>query len=107
MLRKNKGRIVFNGKFIFMDDIIFNDVDREEWKDFYHDAHDEMPIYMPKPLGNPARLIAYVDANHAGNLKTIRYHSDIFVYMNQAPIIVEHSRSFKLRIRIYRFENLY
>ena len=33
------------------------------------------------------RLNAYVDANHAGNLKTRRSHSGILIYMNQAPII--------------------
>ena len=30
-LRKDKGRIVFDGKFKFVDHVIFNDVNREEW----------------------------------------------------------------------------
>jgi len=33
-LKKDKGKVVFNGKFRFIDDVIFNDVDRAEWKDF-------------------------------------------------------------------------
>ena len=82
---KNKGRIVFNGKFKFVDDVI-NDVDREDRKDFYNDAHEEMSI-MPEPLGNPVHLLAYVDANHARNMKTRRSHSGIIIYMNQAPKI--------------------
>jgi len=86
-LKKDKGRVVFNGKFKFIDDVIFNDIDREEWNDFYKDAHEEVPIRGPEPLGNPVRITAYVDANHAGNMKTRRSHSEILIYMNQAPII--------------------
>jgi len=82
-LRKSKGRIVIFGKCKFMDNAIFNDFDREEWKDFYHDAHEEMPMRMPESLGNPVQLLAYVDANHAGNMKTRRSHSGILIYMNQ------------------------
>ena len=70
-----------------MDHAILNDFDREEWKDFYHDEHEEMPMRMPEPLGKPVQLLAYVDANHAGNMKTRRSHSGILIYMNQAPII--------------------
>jgi len=32
-------------------------------------------------------LSAYVDANHAGNMKTRRSHTGILVYMNNAPIL--------------------
>ena len=39
-LRKDKGRMVLNGKFKFIDDVIFNDVGRAEWKDFYKDMHE-------------------------------------------------------------------
>ena len=79
--RKDKGRIVFDGKFKFVDHVIFNDVNREEWEDFYKDAEEEFPIRGPEPLGNPVRLSAYVDANHAGNLRTRRSHSGILIYI--------------------------
>jgi len=80
-LKSSRGRIVFNGKSMIIDNAIFNDFDRQEWKDFYHDAREEVPIWMPEPLGNP------VDANHAGNMKTRRSHSGILIYVNQAPLI--------------------
>ena len=86
-LRKDKGRIVFDGKFRFIDNVIFNDTHRDEWKDFYNEAEEQLPIRGPEPLGNPVRLSAYVDANHAGNLMTRRSHSGILIYMNNAPII--------------------
>ena len=86
-LKKDKGRIVFNGKSKLVDHVIFNDVNREEWEDFYKDAEEEFPVKGPEPLGNPVKLSAYVDANHAGNLRTRRSHSGILIYMNSAPII--------------------
>ena len=86
-LKISRGRIVFNGKSMIIDNAIFNDFDRQEWKDFYHDAREEMPIKMPEPLGNPVQTLAYVDANHAGNMKTRRSHSGILIYVNQAPIV--------------------
>ena len=38
-------------------------------------------------MGNPLRLCAYVDANHAGNMRTTRSHTGLLVYMNSAPIL--------------------
>ena len=87
MIRVNKGRIVFNGKSMFIDSTTFNDLNREEWTDFYPEARKEFPARMPEPLGNPTHVTAYVDANHAGNSKTRRSHTGILIYINQAPII--------------------
>ena len=86
-LKNSKGRIVFNGKSMFIDYATFNDFNREEWLDFYHDAREEFTIRIPEPLGNPVHVLAYVDANHAENMKTSRSHSEILIYINQAPII--------------------
>jgi len=86
-LKSSRGGIVFNSKSMIIDNAIFNDFDRQEWKDFYYDAREEVPIRMPEPLGNPVQMFAYVDANHAGNMKTRRSHSGILIYVNQAPIV--------------------
>jgi len=86
-LKKDKGRVVFHGKSKFVDNVMFNDINREEWDAFYTDAEEEFPIRGPEPFGNPVRLSAYVDTNHAGNLKTRRSHTGLLVYMNSAPII--------------------
>ena len=34
-LKNSKGRIVFNGKSMFIDHAVFNDFNREKWLDFY------------------------------------------------------------------------
>jgi len=77
-LKNSKGRIVLNGKSIFMDFAIFNDFDRKKWLDFYPDAREEVPVKMPEPLGDPVQVLAFVDANLAGNMKTRRSHTGIF-----------------------------
>ena len=63
-LKSSRGRIVFNGKSMIIDNVIFNDFNRQEWKDFYHDAREEMPIKMPEPLGNPVQTLAYVAVSY-------------------------------------------
>ena len=45
---------------MFIDFETINDFNEEEWLDFYHDAREE--------------FLAYEDANHAGNMKTRRFH---------------------------------
>jgi len=108
-LKISRGRIVFNGKSMVIDSAIFNDFNREECMDFYSDAREELPVRMPEPLGNPVQVIAYVDANHADNIKTRRSHTGVLIYINQAPIIWYSKRqnSVKLWFRIYSIANLH
>jgi len=55
--------------------------------DFYPDAREELPVKMPEPLGDPVQVLAFLDANHAGNMKSSRSHTGILIYINQAPIV--------------------
>jgi len=42
---------------------------------------------MPEPLDNPVQVLAFVDANYAGNMKIRRSHTGFLIYINQAPNI--------------------
>ena len=88
-LTKNPGRLAFDGNPVFTDERLFDGsvTDPSEWADFYPDACEALPGKMIEPLGNPAKVRAYVDANHAGNLANRRSHSGILIYVNNAPII--------------------
>ena len=68
-LKNSKGRIVLNGKSMFINHASYNDFDRKEWLDFYPDARGELSVKMPEPLGDPVQVLAFVDVNHAGNIK--------------------------------------
>ena len=61
--------------------------DPNEWNDFYPEAAEKLPVKKVELLGNPVKVRAYVDANHAGNLKNRRSHSGILIYVNNAQII--------------------
>ena len=63
-----------------------------------------MPIRMPEPLGNPVQTLAYVDANHAGNMKTRSSHSGILIYVNQAPVIWYSKRQNTVEASIFGSE---
>ena len=41
-----------------------------QWKDFYHDAREAIPVNMPEPRGNPVQMNIFSDSDHAGNKLT-------------------------------------
>ena len=88
-IKKNPGRLVFDGTPVYTDQRLFESSvsDPEEWKDFYPDACEALPGKRIEPLGNPVRIRAYVDANHAGNMANRRSHSGIIIYINNSPVI--------------------
>jgi hypothetical protein len=61
--------------------------DPQEWKEYYPDAEEAQPLNAPEPKGHPVTIHAYVDADHAGDLKNRRSHSGILIYVNNAPVI--------------------
>ena len=83
------GRIVYDGKYYPCDEKYFMDsvVDLDKWKDFYPEAAEALPGKCIEPLGNPAYVKAFVDANHAGNMANRRSHTGLLIYVNNAPII--------------------
>ena len=60
---------------------------REEFKEQYRDAEEEMPHRMPKPRGRSIKITAFVDASHAANKKTRRSHTGFVIFINRAPIL--------------------
>ena len=78
-ISKNPGRMVFDGSYPETDPRLFakSVTDLDEWNNFYPEAAEKLT-----PLGNPVIVRAYVDANHAGNLKNRRSHSGILIYVN-------------------------
>ena len=60
---------------------------KTDWKDFYGDITEELPPGMPEALGKSVHTTCFVDANHAGNVVTLRSHTGILIYVMNAPII--------------------
>ena len=58
----------------------------QDWHDFYGDAKEELPPDMPEPLGEPVKMMAFIDLDHAGNLVTQQSQTGYLIFCNQAPI---------------------
>ena len=88
-ISKIPGRMVYDGKYYPCSEDHFKNsiVDSEKWKDFYPEAAEALPGKCIEPLGNPAFVKAFVDANHAGNMANRRSHTGLLIYINNAPII--------------------
>ena len=69
---------------INVDERVFQD--DADWLEFYGDVKEEDPPDMPEPLGNMVRITAFMDSDHAGNRVTRRFHSGIFIFVNNALI---------------------
>ena len=58
-----------------------------DFKEYYRDAHDELPMNMPRPRGRSVTTTAFVDASFAQNKKTRKSHMGFKIFVNRAPII--------------------
>ena len=63
-----------------------------DWKDFYKDAQEPIPIDMPSPRGKSMSTHCFVDANHAGDKTSRRSMTGILIFCNRAPIIWHSKR---------------
>ena len=70
-----------------VDELLFKEVDKASWNDFYEYAQEPMPPTMPTPRGLGMRMTCYVDADHASNRVTRRSHSGILIYCQNTPIV--------------------
>jgi hypothetical protein len=53
-----------------------------DWKDFYPDAPEPIPLNAPEPRGNDVVVSCFVYADHAGNKITSRSHTGIILFCN-------------------------
>jgi hypothetical protein len=58
----------------------------DNWKEFYADAEEDIPFPLIEPLGLPARITIYKDADHAHDLLTRRSVSGILLMVNNTPV---------------------
>ena len=59
----------------------------QDWKAFYPDATEDIPLDMPEACGNSVQINTVVDADHAGNKATRRSHTWILIFINRAPTV--------------------
>ena len=63
-----------------------------DWEDFYPDACEPIPLFMPRPRVKSVSTHCFVDANHAGDNNTRRYMTGIIIFCSRSPIIYHSKR---------------
>ena len=57
-----------------------------DWKNFYGDVKEAIPINAPTPRGKEVVLRLYTDSDHAAEKRTRRSRSGYFIFLNSALI---------------------
>jgi hypothetical protein len=60
---------------------------KDDFKEIYRDAEEQLPHRMPKPRGQSLMMTAFVDASHGSNKVTRRSHTGYVIFLNRAPIV--------------------
>jgi hypothetical protein len=80
----HKSRLVFDDSYPVIDNSFNDDAD---WTDFYGDVKEPIPPNAPEPRGKVVEIIAFVDADHAGDRVTRRSRTGVLIYINRSPIM--------------------
>ena len=80
---KHNSRMVFDPTYPEID---MNDFKECDWKNFYGDVQEPIPMNAPEARGKDVDLRLYVDSDHAGEKLTRRSRTGYFIFMNSAPI---------------------
>jgi hypothetical protein len=59
---------------------------QHNWKEFYPDAVEDLPINTPEALGNAVHTSLFVDADHAHDQVTRRSVTGILLFVNSTPV---------------------
>jgi hypothetical protein len=80
---KHNSRNVFDPTYPEIDESKFLPND---WKNFYGDVKEAIPIDAPEPRGKEVVLCLYTDSDHAAEKRTRRSRTGYFIFMNSALI---------------------
>ena len=81
---KHNARMVFDPTY---PDIVSSDFkDDKDWKEFYGNVKEPIPLNKPTPRGKCVDLRVFCDADYAGDQSLRRSRTGYIIYLNSAPI---------------------
>lgn len=80
---RHNSRMVFDPTYPRIDKSNFMEHD---WKSFYGDVKEPIPVDMPKPRGKEVDIRLYVDSDHAGDKRSRRSRTGFFIFVNSALV---------------------
>ena len=81
---KHNSRLVFDPTYPEIDYSVFQE--NHEWKSFYGDVKEAIPLNAPEPRGKEVDLRLFVDSDHANDKLARRSRTGYFIFMNSALI---------------------
>jgi hypothetical protein len=83
--KKHNSRMVFDPTYPEIDMSALKEC---EWKEFYGEAKEPLPLNMPEPRGTKeVDCHLYVDSDHAGDRLIRRSQTRFSIFLNTAPLI--------------------
>ncbi len=80
---KHNSRLVFDPTYSNID---LSNFQTCEWKEFYGDVKEGIPLDAPKPLGKDVDICMMVDSDHSGDKKTRRSRTGFLIFVNNAIV---------------------
>ena len=80
---KHNARMVFDPCYPKIDMADFKECD---WRSFYGNVKEAIPVNMPEPRGKEVDLRLFVDSDHAGDKRARRSRTGFFIFLNSAPV---------------------
>jgi hypothetical protein len=80
---KHNSRLVFDPTYPDIDQSNFKTCD---WKEFYGDVTEALPLDAPQPLGKDVDIRMMVDSDHAGDKRTRRSRTGFLIFINNAIV---------------------
>ena len=80
---KHNGSLVFDPTYPTID---YENFPLNDWSNFYEGSEEVLPPNAPAPRGKGPDIVAYVDADLAGNHVTRTSRTGYIIYLNQAPV---------------------
>jgi hypothetical protein len=81
---KHNSRLVLDPTYPTIDQSKFK---RQDWKNFYGELKEPIPVDIPETRGKGVDVQMWVDADHAGDKLTRRSRTGFFIYVNSALVM--------------------
>ena len=99
--KKHNSRVIFDPTYPEIDMRDFKECD---WKAFYGDVKEAIPLNAPKARGKEIDLRMFVDSDHAGEHLTRRSRTGFLIYINMAPIVWFSKRQATIETSVFGAE---
>ena len=75
-----------------------------DWKPYYDNVKEPIPLDMPEPRGKEVDLQLFIDSDHAGDKHTRRSRTGYFIYLYSALVNWKPKKQATIETSMFRAE---